>query len=314
MNLRSLRIFRRIVTLGSLAQASRELNISPSAASRLISLLESELGLTLFARHKRRLELTEEGDRFYRETEHILRGLDEMSAVSRDIRQQTNNRLRLVTAAPLAMGIIAPTLALMRRKGMEFECDINVETRFGIESKVAARAFNFGIISVPMENAIVELTVEPFLEARVGVLMRADHPLANCDVIEPEALVNQPIVALHKGQRWRDRTDEVFSGAGLAPPIPIETTSTPIVTQLVRDGLGLTIVDRVCGRIMQGEALVLRPLAQERWVTYATIHPRGPRPALERDFVQSMRDFVVAERQSNPDTASSLRLINIEAP
>lgn len=309
MNLRSLRIFRRIVILGSLAQASHELNISPSAASRLISLLEAELGLALFARHKRRLELTEEGDRFYRETEHILRGLDEMSQVSRDIRQQTNNRLRLVTAAPLAMGIIAPTLALMRHQGMEFECDINVETRFGIESKVAARAYNFGIISVPLENAIVELTVEPFLEARLGVLMPADHPLAGSDFIEPEALLDHPMVALHTGQRWRDRMDEVFSGAGLAAPVPIETTSTPVVMQLVRDGLGLTIVDRVCGRILAGEPLVFRPLAQERWVTYATIHPRGPRPTLERDFVRSMRDFVDAERQRHPDIAGSLRLL-----
>lgn len=309
MNLRSLRIFRRIVTLGSLAQASRELNISPSAASRLISLLESELNLTLFARHKRRLELTEEGDRFYRETEHILRGLDEMGAVSQDIRQQTNNRLRLVTAAPLAMGVIAPTLALMRQQGMAFECDINVETRFGIESKVAARAYNFGIISVPLENAIVELTVEPFLEARIGVLMRADHPLADRRTISPEDIVDQPLVALRKGQRWRARMDEVFSGAGLSPPIPYETTSTPVVTQLVRDGLGLTIVDRVCGRILQGEPLVLRPLAQERWVTYATIHPRGPRPSLEREFVQNMRAFIDDERERSQDIATTLRLL-----
>lgn len=309
MNLRSLRIFRRIVTLGSLAQASRELNISPSAASRLISLLEAELNLTLFARHKRRLELTEEGDRFYRETEHILRGLDEMGAVSQDIRQQTNNRLRLVTAAPLAMGVIAPTLALMRQQGMAFECDINVETRFGIESKVAARAYNFGIISVPLENAIVELTVEPFLEARIGVLMRADHPLAGRSAISPEDIADQPLVALRKGQRWRARMDEVFSGAGLSPPIPYETTSTPVVTQLVRDGLGLTIVDRVCGRILEGEPLVLRPLAQERWVTYATIHPRGPRPSLEQHFVRSMQEFVVAERHRSPDIAATLRLM-----
>lgn len=310
MNLRSLRIFRRIVTLGSLAQASRELNISPSAASRLVSLLEAELGLVLFARHKRRLELTEEGDRFYKETEHILRGLDEMSAVSRDIRQQTNNRLRLVTAAPLAMGVIAPTLVRMRRQGIQFECDINVETRFGIESMVAARAYNFGIISVPLENAIVELTVEPFLEARMGVLMPSDHPLAGQSTVAPEDLVGQPLVALRKGQRWRDRMDQVFSGAGLSPPVPYETTSTPVVTQLVRDGLGLTIVDRVCGRIRPGEPLVLRPLTQDRWVTYATIHPRGARPALEQNFVQSMREFITAERQSAPEVADSLRLIN----
>ena len=309
MNLRSLRIFRRIVTSGSLAQASKDLNISPSAASRLISLLESELALTLFARHKRRLELTEEGDRFYRETEHILRGLDEIADVARDIRQQTNNRLSLVTAAPLAMGLISPTLALMREGGMDFECIINVETRFDLESKVAARAYNFGIISVPVENAIIELTIEPFLEARMGVLMPENHPLATRATITTEELADQPLVALCKGQRWRDRMDETFATAGLSPALLVETTSTPVVKQLVRDGLGLTIVDRVCGRIIDGEPLVLRPLAQERWITYATIHPRGPRPTLAEEFVRGMRSFVTIECARSQAVAQSMRLI-----
>lgn len=309
MNLRSLRIFRRIVTSGSLTQASKELNISPSAASRLISLLEAELSLTLFARHKRRLELTEEGDRFYRETEHILRGLDEMAKVSRDIRHQSSNRLSLVTAAPLAMGLIAPTLALMREQGMDFECIINVETRFDLESKVAARAYNFGIISVPIENAIVDLTIEPFLEARLCVLMPENHPLAERETITTEELALQPLVALCKGQRWRDRMDEVFATAGLTPSLPLETTSTPVVKQLVRDGLGLTIVDRICGRIADGEPLVLRPLAQERWITYATIHPRGPRPLLAGEFVSSMRRYVMLERSRGAAIAETMRLI-----
>jgi DNA-binding transcriptional LysR family regulator len=309
VNLRSLRIFRRIVTSGSLAQASKDLNISPSAASRLISLLEAELALTLFARHKRRLELTEEGDRFYRETEHILRGLDEMANVSRDIRHQSSNRLSLVTAAPLAMGLISPTLALMREQGMDFECIINVETRFDLESKVAARAYNFGIISVPIENAIIDLTIEPFLEARMGVLMPQNHPLAQRETITTEELAHQPLVALCKGQRWRDRMDAIFATAGLTPALTLETTSTPVVKQLVRDGLGLTIVDRVCGRIVDGEPLVLRPLDQESWITYAIIHPRGPRPLLAGEFVKSMRSFVTQERTRSPAIAESMRLI-----
>ncbi len=309
MNLRSLRIFRRIVTTGSLAQASSELNISVSAASRLISLLEAELKLPLFSRAKRRLELTEEGDRFYRQTEHILRGLDELAALSDDIKRQNTERLSLVSAAPLAMGLISPTLSAMRAAGLDFECMINVETRFDIESKVAARAFNFGIISLPVENAIIELAVEPFLEARMGVLMPPDHPLAARPEIDITELFAQPFVALTKGQRWRDRLDETFAATGVAPHLHIETTSTPVVKQLVREGHGITLVDRICGRIMAGEPLVLRPLAQERWITYASIHPQGPRQSLAETFVEAMCGFVESERARDTDIACTLRLI-----
>ena len=308
MNLRSLRIFRRVVTTGSLAQASQDLNISPSAASRLLSLLESELKLNLFSRTKRRLELTEEGDRFYRQTEHILRGLDEMELIAAEIRAQSSELLSLVTAAPLAMGLISPSLVLMQQRDNAFDCVINVETRFDLESKVAARAYNVGVISLPIENGILDLTIEPFLETRLGVLMRTDHPLAQQADIALEDLARHPIVALTKGQRWRERLDNIFSASDLAPEIHVETTSTPVVKNLVHDGAGVTVVDCICGRISDHEPLVLKPLAIETWITYATIHPDGPRPAQSERFIDAMRDFIRSE-MARGDTGSMLRLV-----
>lgn len=307
MNLRSLRIFRRVVTTGSLAQASLDLNISPSAASRLLSLLESELKLNLFSRSKRRLELTEEGDRFYRQTEHILRGLDELELIAAEIRTQTNELLSLVTAAPLAMGLISPSLVLMQQRDDAFDCVINVETRFDLESKVAARAYNVGVISLPIENGILDLTIEPFLETRLGVLMRTEHPLVQHAEITLEELARHPIVALTKGQRWRERLDNMFSAEGLTPEIHVETTSTPVVKNLVRDGAGVTVVDCICGRISDHEPLVLKPLAIEKWITYATIHPSGPRPAQSEKFIDAMRDFIRSE-MTRRETGSMLRL------
>lgn len=307
MNLRSLRIFRRVVATGSLAQASTDLNISPSAASRLLSLLESELKLTLFSRDKRRLELTAEGDRFYRQTEHILRGLDEMDLLAADIRARSSEQVSLVTAAPLAMGLVSPALALLRERSEPVDYVINVGTRFDLESRVATRAYNIGLLSLPIENGILDLTVEPFMEARLGVLMPRGHRLAERDAITAEDLTGERIVGLTKGQRWRERLDEAFAGVGL-PADLIETTSTPVVKTLVQDGLGLTVVDCICGRIAEGERLVLRPLTPERWITYATIHPSGTRPARSAAFLTALRDFVLNEQRRSPDLAGMLRL------
>jgi DNA-binding transcriptional LysR family regulator len=308
MNLRSLRLFRRIVITGSLAEASNDLNVSVSAASRLLTLLEAELKLSLFSRAKRRLELTEEGDLFYRQVEHILRGLDELGQVSNDIRKRTRERLSLVTAAPIAMGLISPTLAAMRRESRDFECLINVETRFDIESKVAARAYNLGIISLPIENAIVDLAIEPFLESRLVVAMPVGHPLAERREIDVETLASQPLVALTAGQRWRERLDEVFATGSLQPRIEIETTSTPVVMQLVREGIGLTVVDQVCGQVA-GNGIVMRPLSPERWITYASIHPQGPRQPLADRFVDAMCDWIESRRNADAMVAQNLRLI-----
>lgn len=294
---------------GSLVEASEALNISVSAASRLLSLLEAELGLTLFSRAKRRLELTDEGDRFYREAEHILRGLDDLTGLSQEIKRQTKDRINLVGAAPLATGLISPTLARMRHAGLQFECVLNVETRFDIESKVAARAYNVGVISLPVENAILDLAIEPFLEARIGVLMPADHALAKRAELTTADLASEGFATLAKGQRWRDRLDECFGREGLSPKISLETTSTPVIRQLVRDGLGLALVDLVCARPVREEGLAFVPLADERWTTYAAIHPDGPKPVLTEHFVDTMCQFIEDERERDPTFAANMRLI-----
>jgi DNA-binding transcriptional LysR family regulator len=61
MNIKALRAFRAVVAEGSVIGASRTMNLSQPAVSRLLALLEAELRLTLFLRVRRRLVLTDEG-------------------------------------------------------------------------------------------------------------------------------------------------------------------------------------------------------------------------------------------------------------
>lgn len=309
MNLRALRIFRQVVVTGSLAEASRELNISASAASRLLSLLEAELKLTLFTRGGRRLELTEEGDSFYRQTEPVLRGLDEMEQLAREIGSQRRETLHLVTAAPLAIGLASPALALMRQDGKAPDCTISVCSRFELESRVASRAYNLGIISLPIENSILDLEVQPFLEARLCVAMRADHPLAEKAEIDPAELAAEPSVVLRKGQRWRERFDDLFDKIGLTPKIALETTASPVVKSLVMDGLGVTVADAISLRLHPGDTLVLKPLKPETWVTYTLIHPSGPRPRHGAELIAAMCRFARQQMQTDPRLTGLMRVI-----
>ncbi len=282
--------------------------MSPSAASRLLTLLESEIGLTLFNRKKRQLELTREGDLFYRQTAHILSGLDEIPAISREIREQSLERLSLVTAAPVAIGLVAPALAIMRRRSSDFDCSLNVETRFDIESRVAARGYNLGIISLPVENAIVDLAVEPFLEARLQVAMPAGHRLAQKSEICLSDLAGEPIVVLRAGQRWRDRFDDLMT-ADFTPRIAVETSSTVVAMQLVSDGVGLALTDWVCGATPARAGTVLRPLVPETWVLYALISGHDPRTSLVRSFIAALGDAVAEKLRHSPNAAANLRLI-----
>ncbi|WP_312186782.1 LysR family transcriptional regulator [Leclercia sp.] len=78
--------FVKIADLGSFAAAARELNISPSAVSKLVSKTEEELGTRLLNRNTRGLSLTQEGEMFLERSRVILEELtsakEELSSIS----------------------------------------------------------------------------------------------------------------------------------------------------------------------------------------------------------------------------------------
>lgn len=309
LNLRALQVFRHIVLTGALSQASERLNVSVSAASRLLSQLEAEVGLTLFSRTKRRLELTEEGELFYRQIANTLLGLEEIQTVSADIRRRTKDWLSVVTAAPLANGLAIPGLARMRADGAAFQCTVNVESRFEIERKVATRGYNLGLISLPVENTIIDLDVVPFLKARMGVLMAEDHPLAGRPSLTIRDIAEENFATLAPGQRWRARTDQLLGEAGFTLKAPFETGSTLVTIEMVRAGLGITVIDRICAKVWPGSGMVLRPLDGDHTITYASVHPRGPRAPLSERFLDAVCASIETLRASDPQAADMLELI-----
>ncbi len=310
MNLRALRLFREIVLGGSLNEAAERMNTSTSAASRLIANLEQELNLQLFSRTNRRLLLTEDGDLFYRSIMHTLDGLEEIPVLAGDIRRRTREWLSIVTAAPLAKGLVSPALAELKRQGCDFRCSVSVETRFDIESRVATRAYNLGLISLPVENSIIRLEPVPFLKARVGLVLPRSHPLADKDVVSSADIVGQPLIGLRPGQRWRDRANELLGRTGVQPKFWIETNATPLVVSMVRAGLGMSLIDRIsAGLLGEGDDAVFRPIDEEYWVTYASLHPQGVRFALAEQFLDALATAIEKQRLEDPGHARDLTLI-----
>ncbi|MCI5076626.1 LysR family transcriptional regulator [Oricola sp.] len=309
MNLRSFLLFRHIVLTGSLSLAAKRLNVSASAASRMLTQLEDQVGLTLFSRSRRNLKLTEDGALFYRQISNTLDGLEEVPSIADDIKRRARSWLSVVTAAPLANALVVPTVARLREAGLDFQCTLHIESRFEIESKVAARGYNLGFISLPVENEIIPLDIMPLLRSRLCVLMPEGHPLSGCDEVELERLEREELVTLASGQRWRSRLDDVMGEAGLKPRIAFETGSTLVTLEMVRHGLGLTLADPACLTASTLQGLAMRPLEGEHWTTYASIHAKGPRAELSEVFLDTLSAHVEAQRAADREIAETLYLI-----
>ncbi|WP_419897749.1 LysR family transcriptional regulator [Roseomonas sp. USHLN139] len=92
MDLRQLRSFLQIAESGSLSKASDRLRLAQPALSRQIRLLEAEVGLALFTRHGRGMQLTEAGrallERVTGPLRQIERSVEEVRALASEVRGQ----------------------------------------------------------------------------------------------------------------------------------------------------------------------------------------------------------------------------------
>ncbi|CAN0189216.1 unnamed protein product, partial [Chrysoparadoxa australica] len=106
--LESLRVFVRVVELGSITSGGRDQRLTPAVASKRIKELEQRLGVRLFNRTTRSLTPTEVGKQFYEEARRVLETVDEAEAVVARFSEAPRGTISLT--APLGVGrrIIAP--------------------------------------------------------------------------------------------------------------------------------------------------------------------------------------------------------------
>lgn len=314
MNVRALRLFRLVVTTGSLSAAADSMSLSTSAASRLIAILEGETRLQLFHRTRRRLTLTRQGETFYKEAEHILASFDEIPRIVADIRSRSQGQLRLVTAPRIGQGLVSPALALFRREHPEIRVSVDMQSRFGIEGSVGTRLYDLGIISLPVSHPLVEIENKPLFRVRVEAMLPEKHRLAAQRSVTAQDLAAEPLLGLWPGQRWRKQVDDFFGSGGVRPQYAVETRSSLMACQLVRDGVGVALLDRICAQAIDLRGIVMRPLEPERWILFGYVYQaRQPLGANAVAFLDCLRRVLEQFRAGSAANAESVVIVPPES-
>lgn len=125
--LEDMETFARVVEAGSISGAAERLGIAKSAVSRRLSDLETRLGVQLFRRTTRRLDLTDSGRGFYERCTRILSDVEE----AEDAVSQAHGTLRgkLRVAVPMSFGLLhlGPAICefMQAHPDLEFDLDMN---------------------------------------------------------------------------------------------------------------------------------------------------------------------------------------------
>ena len=106
LTLRQLRAFVAVARLGRFAAAAEALHVTQPALSMLIRELETQLGVRVFDRHTRRVELTEAGRELLPVAEKTLEDLEHAVAASRQLAALQRGRVSIATSTVLSATLL----------------------------------------------------------------------------------------------------------------------------------------------------------------------------------------------------------------
>jgi DNA-binding transcriptional LysR family regulator len=283
--------FVRAVEMGGFSAAAREMGLTPSALSKLVTRLEDRLGARLLTRTTRRLQLTVEGEAFYNRARPILTALDEAEAEVAQAGTHPHGLLRLHCGSAFGMHQLTPVIP----RFLEQQPDVELEITINDEAPTLADdhydlTIRIGALEDSSTVARRICNLQRVICAAPSYLARHGAPRTPDDLQQHNCLWITSLPAL---RRWPFDTDEGTRVVHIGGNVVANNAET--VLQLAVAGVGITrLADVIVGEALRRGALV--PILTD-WhhvepVPLFVTYPSGRHLAPK---VRVMVDFLVAE-------------------
>jgi DNA-binding transcriptional LysR family regulator len=283
--------FVRAVETGGFSAAARDMGLTPSALSKLVTRLEDRLGARLLQRTTRRLQLTAEGEAFYARARPILRAMDEAEAEVAQAGASPRGLLRLHCGSAFGMHQLAPVIPRFQELHPEVEIDITISDQpLGAMEEGIDLAIRIGPLDESSMVARRICNLERVICASPAYLARCGTPQTPDDLQQHNCLWITSLPAL---RRWPFDTDDGIRVVHVGGNIAANNAET--VLQLAVAGVGITrLTDVIVGdAIRRGELVpILTGWHHVEPVPLFATYPSGRNLSPK---VRAMVDFLVAE-------------------
>ncbi|WP_418060214.1 LysR substrate-binding domain-containing protein [Pimelobacter simplex] len=260
--LRHLRYFVTVAEERHFGRAAERLHMAQPPLSQQIRRLEAELGVDLFVRTTRRVDLTEAGTAYLERARAILGSVDDAAEEARRVAAGVVGRLAIGCVGSATYSLLPD---LSRRLAEELP---GVDFAFRGEMLVAdqVEALRAGAIDIALLRPTDDdagLTVTRLREERLVVAVPAGHRLAAKRQVRVADLAGVDLIVHAAARRsvMYDVVRDLFAEAGVAPQIRHEVGETSTLVTLVAGGLGAAVVPEPVGALALA-GVVYRPLVR----------------------------------------------------
>ncbi|GBC62264.1 LysR family transcriptional regulator [Desulfonema ishimotonii] len=292
MELRQLRYFMAVAEERHFGRAAKRVCISQPPLSMQIRNLEAEIGVQLFRRTTRRVELTEAGAAFLREVRSVTEKLEAAVETARRVAGGAAGRISVGFVGPAMDAFLPGVIREFREHAPGVILSLaEMDTRAQLDALGAGR-IQAGFVRL-FRHELPGLRAEPIFREPYVLAFPPGHRLADYECVPLAALKGEPMILYPRQIQpaLYDRIMAACAEAGFSPDIVQEAVTKKTTLALVAAGLGLALVPESSAQFRPAD-LLYRPVSGPLpMVEIALVRKKDAHaPALDR-FIRIARKY-----------------------
>ena len=246
LSLRQLEVLKAVAETGSMAKAGRRLFMTGPGITQQVQQLEKALGMPVFDRLGRRLQLTAAGERALAAANEVHSRLGVLAKEMDALRKRDDGTLHLGILAT-ATHILPPLLAEFRRRSPGIAVHMAVSTREELSRRVLDGDVDLALMGRGAETGTEEaaasgrLVREPFASNPHVIIAWPGHPLAGARGIAPIELRHESVVQREPGSGTRAMLDAFLAMHRIVPRERITVSGNEMAKHAVMSQLGISL-------------------------------------------------------------------------
>ena len=259
LTVHELEAFLHIADVKNFRIASEQLHISQPALTRTVKTMEGKLGVRLFDRNTRRVDLTSAGQELLPIARRIVSEFDSsLSDLSEFVAGQRGS-VTIASLPSVAAALLPPAIAAYEQS--------HPHVVIGLHPLPAERALallvdgtaDFALSSPPLLDA-AGIDYEPLLRDEFVLICGKRDPFAKLKEASWSRLTERPFLASGEGTSVRRITDRVLAETGQAITPKYVSSSLALIGAMSAAGLGITAIPRMTLRLLDASELAVVPM------------------------------------------------------
>ncbi|HQR10943.1 MAG TPA: LysR family transcriptional regulator [Casimicrobiaceae bacterium] len=273
--LQPLLAFAETARRGNFAAASRELGCTPSTLAKAVTRLEGQLGVRLFHRTTRQVNLTDDGERLFQRCLRVLAELELLQEEATGSREEPTGTLRIDMPVTLGRAVMLPLLATLAREHPR----LAIDARFSdVYVDLVKEGIDVAIRTGPLRDSTLVArplgTLELLLFASPSYLARAGNPATVPDLARHTAvLFRVPSTGKDRPWHFRERgRNQTFMPASR---VRVDDGDALVEAAVLGMGIGQVPHAMVGERLANGELVELMPAMRPAPMPISAVMPSG---------------------------------------